>query len=226
MCIYSCTPTAPLVNILSCPQPRSPYLSDLLPHTPGPLRSSSCMHLSVPSACLTTATLGSRAFSGSARPFCDSLPPQLRNTLIWRFQIPTQNTYNKLRFLSTRRTHAAIQYNQEWIAWVAWTSTWEILKKGVWWGAVKTGPRYRALTQTHRHTQWQTHVKRRKHNCHVRLIFIQILHLCWLCILAKSEDKADNTFTRAQTINQNSDVFKWSSLVTCRMIKTVSMRVD
>ncbi|XP_029923297.1 uncharacterized protein LOC115370421 [Myripristis murdjan] len=56
-----------------------PYLSDLL-HVPTPsraLRSSSSIHLSVPSARLTT--MGSRAFSRSAPRLWNSLPPQLRN---------------------------------------------------------------------------------------------------------------------------------------------------
>ena len=56
------------------------YLSDLFQisipsRSP---RSSSSIHLSVPSACLTT--MGSRAFSCSAPCLRNSLPPQLRNT--------------------------------------------------------------------------------------------------------------------------------------------------
>ncbi|KAK0132534.1 hypothetical protein N1851_032613 [Merluccius polli] len=56
-----------------------PYLSDLL-HVATPtrtLRSSASIHLTVPSARLTT--MGSRAFSRSAPRLWNSLPPQLRN---------------------------------------------------------------------------------------------------------------------------------------------------
>lgn len=122
---HSYTPTTPLlpVNIFSCPQPRSPYLSDLLhfPTHSRPLRSSSSIHLSVPSTCLPT--MGRRAFSCCAPHFWDSLPPQVRNidstttsnttpsnTIIKIITIIIQYlAYKKnLRFMSIRRTHAAI----------------------------------------------------------------------------------------------------------------------
>uniref|UniRef100_A0A8C6M6H9 Reverse transcriptase domain-containing protein n=1 Tax=Nothobranchius furzeri TaxID=105023 RepID=A0A8C6M6H9_NOTFU len=56
-----------------------PYISDLISiHTPSrSLRSSSSIHLAVPSARL--ATMGSRAFSRSAPRLWNSLPPDIRN---------------------------------------------------------------------------------------------------------------------------------------------------
>uniref|UniRef100_A0A8C6LJ28 Reverse transcriptase domain-containing protein n=1 Tax=Nothobranchius furzeri TaxID=105023 RepID=A0A8C6LJ28_NOTFU len=56
-----------------------PYISDLISiHTPSrSLRSSSSIHLAVPSARL--ATMGSRAFSRSAPRLWNSIPPDIRN---------------------------------------------------------------------------------------------------------------------------------------------------
>ena len=75
------------------------YLSDLL-HVVTPsrsLRSSSSIHLSVPSARLTT--MGSRAFSRSAPKLWNSLPPVMRNiTSLSQFKSSLKTHLFKIAF--------------------------------------------------------------------------------------------------------------------------------